>query len=212
MVSPGTGGQTRSDDPPRRRILRVFSVNSRACRRRSKALLRGWPRGQSKGDWDTRHLSPSGWGAGVARFPNRKIRHAWTAAPTGERSRRGCRASRPVRYRRYGNGSARMLKKMIRPVYESAVSARCIAAEQFGATVGKAELFEPAAQQRSKVEKSLLRANADSGQFDAWAAPLGLMVRSRDLTPAPIPQVRARRLEHRKSSLPDLRVFDADLG
>jgi len=27
-----------------------------------------------------------------------------------------------------------------------------------------------------------------------------------------IPQPRARRLEHRKSGLPDLRTFDADLG
>src|SRR5215471_6851741 len=36
---------------------------------------------------------------------------------------------------------------------------------------------------------------AGCGRFDAYAAPLGLMVRSRDLGPAQIPRPRARRLE-----------------
>jgi hypothetical protein len=38
------------------------------------------------------------------------------------------------------------------------------------------------------------------------------MVRSREFGVRQISQPRARRLEHRKSGLPDLRTFDADLG
>jgi glycine/D-amino acid oxidase-like deaminating enzyme len=53
---------------------------------------------------------------------------------------------------------------------------------------------------------------AHSGQFDAPAVSPGLMVRSRELGVRQIPEPRARRLEHRKSGLPDLRTLCADLG
>ena len=56
------------------------------------------------------------------------------------------------------------------------------------------------------------KTKADYDQFDAPAGSPGLMVRSREFGVRQISQPRARRLEHRKSGLPDLRTFDADLG
>jgi hypothetical protein len=65
---------------------------------------------------------------------------------------------------------------------------------------------------RLYVPSPILAAKTDSDQFDAPAVSLGLMVRSREFGVRKISQPRARRLEHRKSGLPDLRIFDADLG
>src|SRR5882672_8482290 len=48
---------------------------------------------------------------------------------------------------------------------------------------------------------------ADSDQFDAPAVSPGLMVRSRELWVRQISWPRARRLEHRKSGIPDLRTL-----
>src|SRR5262245_31917952 len=73
-------------------------------------------------------------GREVARFPNRKIQTRTDGCVhRGNEVAMGV-ASRSFRHRLCGYGSAQMLKKMITPLYESAVSARCIDGEQFGST------------------------------------------------------------------------------